>query len=130
VFINGTKLKLEGEDAADWRGFTPETLKWGVTYSRRPLMILLQWVHQGESSLQPIATMGPGAFRYLQPRTIMDANIEYVLSEKFSIFANGRNVLDAARVLHDYGPDTPGYARLRERQTNGSAISIGLKGRF
>ncbi len=130
VFVNGTKLRLEGENEADWRGFIPELLNWGVTYTRRPLMVRLNWSYQGENQLAPVATMGTSAFQFRQARLTMDANLEYFMRENMSLFINGRNIFNEPLLTYAYGPETPDYAKFRSTNYNGAAISFGVKGRF
>ena len=130
VFANGTKLKLEGNSEADWRGFVPESLNWGLTFSRRPFTVMAQWTYQGESQRAPVATMGTGAFTFRQPRTSMDLNVEYLLHGKFSLFANVRNVFNEYFTEHIYGPQTPDYARFQRDTNNGTQFALGVKGTF
>jgi TonB-dependent receptor len=130
VFVNGTKLKLEGEDEADWRGFVPESLSWGGSFTRRPFMILAQWSYQGESQRDPVATMGTNAFQFGKARTSMDLNIEYLVRGNISLFTNVRNVFNEYFSLLAYGPETPAYAKFRRNTNNGIQFAIGVKGRF
>lgn len=130
VFANGTRLRLQGNSEADWRGFMPKSLNWGFSFSRRPFTIMAQWTHQGESQRAPVATMGTGAFTFRQPRTSMDLNVEYLVSRKFSVFTNVRNVFNEYFTEHIYGPQTPGYARFQRDTNNGTQFAIGVKGTF
>jgi len=130
VFANGTRLRLQGNSEADWRGFMPKSLNWGFTFSRRPFTVMAQWTHQGESQRAPVATMGTGAFTFRQPRTSMDLNVEYLVSRKFSVFTNVRNVFNEYFTEHIYGPQTPGYARFQRDTNNGTQFAIGVKGTF
>lgn len=130
VFANGTRLRLQGNSEADWRGFMPRSLNWGFTFARRPFTVMAQWTYQGESQRAPVATMGTGAFVFRQPRTSMDLNVEYLLSRRFSVFTNVRNVFNEYFTEHVYGPQTPAYARFQRDTNNGTQFAIGAKGAF
>lgn len=130
AFVNGTKLDLDGNNEADWRGFVPEALNWGVTYSRRPFTVMAQWTYQGESQRAPVATMGANAYTFRQARTSMDLNIEYLFRPRMSAFANVRNVFNKYFTDWVYGPQTPDYAKFRVDNNNGTQFAIGVKGTF
>jgi iron complex outermembrane receptor protein len=130
VWANGTKLKLEGQNEADWRGFVPESLNWGMTFSRRPFMVMAQWTFQGESQRAPVATMGAKAFQFGKARTAMDLNIEYLVRGNVSVFTNVRNVFNEYFSMLAYGPETPAYAKFFRDTNNGVQFALGVKGRF
>jgi iron complex outermembrane recepter protein len=129
-FINGTKLRLEGGEEADWRGFVPEMLNWGVTYSRRPFTVMAQWTHRGKSQESPQAGLGPGSFMYRKARTSVDCNIDIQVRRSLSLFLNARNVFNAYYTDLVYGPETPDYARHRRHNNNGVQFAFGIKGTF
>ena len=130
AFVNGTKLELKGNSEADWRGFVPESLNWGLTFARRPFTVMAQWTYQGESQRAPVATMGAGAYTFRQARTSMDLNIEYLFRSRLSLFANVRNVFNEYFTDWAYGPQTPEYAKFRVDNNNGTQFAIGVKGTF
>ena len=47
VFANGTKLVLEGPSEAAFNAFTPESLNWGFSYTRRPVSFMAKWNYRG-----------------------------------------------------------------------------------
>jgi iron complex outermembrane recepter protein len=129
-FVNGTKLSLEGNDEADWRGFTPEMLNWGFTFSRRPVTLMAQWSYRGESQGGPVPALGPNVFLYKKARTGLDLNVDYQVRRNFSFFVNVRNVLRKNFSTVAKGPETPVYAKHTGNTNNGTQYALGVKGTF
>ena len=130
AFVNGTKLRLEGHDEADFRGFVPEMLNWGFTITRRPITFMAKWNYRSEDQRAPVAGMGPNAFQFRAARTVLDLNIDYQINTHMSLFANGRNVLNRRWIFENYGPQTPDYARQNSTRNYGVQFATGIKGAF
>jgi len=47
-----------------------------------------------------------------------------------AVFANFRNLTDATEDVAIYGPNTPGFAKLRQRDDYGSSWTFGVKSTF
>jgi outer membrane receptor for ferrienterochelin and colicin len=73
-FINGTKLDLDGDRDADFSAFTPESLNWGFSYSRRPVMFMAKWNYRGKRRLGALPALGPDAYAYDDRRVTLDLN--------------------------------------------------------
>ncbi len=137
VFANATKLDLSGPKSADFAKFIEESASWGVTYSRKPVVLALKWNYRGRQQLAAQtgtafqATGVNAGFReYYSPRTFLDANAEYQFSKRFTLFANARNILNVPQTLERYSPDSAAYSRKYRIEEFGVQIAVGLKGSF
>ena len=74
--------------------------------------------------------MASNGFEYYDSRYNLDANIEYQLSKRFTLFANARNITNVPQTLERYSPDTPDYSHIYRREEFGIQIAAGLKGTF
>ncbi len=128
VFLNGTKLELEGAQQANFSAFIPESANWGVNYTRRSFSVLAKWNYRGRQKGGPIAAVN--GFQYGEERTTLDLNVDVQLRKELYLYFNAQNVLNAPEVLLRYGPDTPAYARRYQVTTYGPQVSLGIKGTF
>ena len=134
VFVNGTKLKLSGPNNADFSKFITRSASWGITYSRKPVVLSVKWNYRGRQrlALQTGAAYGAtaGFQEYYAPRTFMDVNAEYQFSKRFTVFMNARNVLNEPQTLQRFNEVSPDYSRNYRVEEFGVQMSIGLKGKF
>ena len=131
IFANGTKLDLDGGAETDWRGFTPEILNWGVTFSKKPITVMAKWQYRGEAQMAPVAGLGTvDAFTVEGARTLLDLNAEYQFTRRLSFFANARNVFNVWYRTLAKGSLTPDYAALRNVRNYGAQYTMGIKGTF
>ncbi|MBI4622244.1 MAG: TonB-dependent receptor [Verrucomicrobia bacterium] len=130
VFANATKLELKGNRGADFSGFLPKTLNWGVTYSKKPIILMAKWNWRDRQQTTPFATFGPDAYNYLDSLIHLDMNLDYQLRKNVSLYFNGRNVFNVPPVTLRYGSQTPEYAKVGQTKNYGAIYSIGVKGTF
>lgn len=130
VFANATKLELKGNRGADFSGFLPKTLNWGVTYSRKPIILMAKWNWRDRQQTTPYPTFGPDANNYLDSLIHLDLNLDYQLRKNVSLYLNGRNVFNVPPVTLRYGSQTPEYAKVGQTKNYGAIYSIGVKGSF
>jgi iron complex outermembrane receptor protein len=130
VFVNGTKLKLYGEQRANFAGFTPESLNWGFNFNHRRLKVVARWNYTGERFRALVAALGPNGAQYTPRRTTMDLNVNFRLRPRLSAFANINNVFGVTDALLRYGDDTPAYARRTQDIDSSTLITVGVKGSF
>jgi TonB-dependent receptor len=130
VFVNATKLKLEGDTLADFTGFLPESVNWGFTVAWRRATVIAKWNYRGEQKAVSYPDMGPNAFRYPQPRMQLDLSLDVRLSRRVSLYANVRNATDEIQNEFAYGPQTPRHAREFYHGRFGRPFTLGLKGAF
>ena len=127
VFVNGTKLRLEGESEAAFNTFTPEGLNWGVTYSPRRLTLMAKWNFRGKRRLGSLAN---GAFEYDDRRLTLDLNVDYQLKKWIQLYASAQNVLNTRSVTMRYAPASPDYAKNYLTGAFGVGLTMGVKGSF
>lgn len=130
VIANATALHLEGPENASFARFIPRSGNIGMTFNRRPWIVMLKWNFRGRQRNSLQTSVAPNGFEYYRPRYNLDLNVEYQLSKHASVFANARNVTNVAQVLERYSPDTPGYSHLYRHEEFGVQIAVGVKGRF
>jgi len=130
VFINGTKLQLSGSQQADFTGFIPKNMNWGVTFTKKPVTLIAKWNYRGEQKGAAFPALGPDAYNYTAARTTLDLSGDYQINKRCSLNTNIRNVFNAYLVNTRYGSVTPGYAQPRQYRHFGVYFSAGIKGTF
>jgi len=130
VFANYTKLELEGAQGANFSGFLPKSANWGVTFSKKPLIVIAKWNHRGLEDRGAFAAFGPDGRSLFRPTTRLDLNLEYYLKPNLSLTLSARNVFNVRVVTLREGSQTPDYAKLGSILEHGIPFSVGLKGSF
>jgi iron complex outermembrane recepter protein len=128
VFLNGTKLELEGSQQANFNAFIPESANWGVSFNRRRINALAKWNYRGLQKGNGVAAVN--GFQYGEPRTTLDLNVDFQLRKELYLYLNVQNVFNTPEVLLRYGPETPGYARRYQITTYGPQMTMGVRGTF
>jgi TonB-dependent receptor len=129
-FVNGTKLDLKGDRIADFAGFVPETLNYGLTFSRKPVLLMMKWNYRGKQRNGAQPAFGPDAFTYQERRLALDVNFELQVRRDMFLFVNAQNVFNAPYITQIYGSRTPDYAKRSFTNHNGVGLTLGLKGSF
>jgi TonB-dependent receptor len=130
VFANATKLYLSGPSNAAFTSFVPETANWGFQFNWRRVSFSARWNYRGLNRLLPQPAFGSDGYQYIRARRILDISVAWQFSRHFSLVgAIGNALNDELTQLH-YGSATPGYARRSLNSEYGSAISLGIRGRF
>jgi TonB-dependent receptor len=130
VFVNATKLKLEGDQQASFTSFIPESGNWGASFSRKQFTGVVRWNHRGLDKRAALPTFGADAFNYIEARTTLDLSFAYQLSRRLSLTASVNNLFDEPQVALRYGAQTPTYARQFNTRNFGAMLALGLKGSF
>ena len=131
VFANYTRIEVKGDREADFSGFLPETLNYGVTYSKSRLIVMAKWHRRSDVEQGLQAYLGPDARAYIKGRTILDLNISFQLRRGTSLFLNARNALNERVDYLRYGSSTPTYAAMYQaRNYGGATFDLGIKGSF
>ena len=126
---NGTKLNLEGSNETDFNDFVPEAASLGLTYARKPIVVMLKWNYRGKQR-NVGTTVAPGAFQYTLARTNLDLNVEFQLTKHVTLFANSRNILNETRLFTRESAQTAPYARYWRDSPFGIQSAVGIKGTF
>ncbi len=130
IFANGTFLDLSGESSADFRGFIEETYNYGISYTGKKLDVKLKFNHRGEQVNRPQTLGGVAGYEYYGPRDYVDLNVEYAFTDKFSVFANARNIFNEQQTRLIYADVTPDWARTERTEEFGVQLALGVKGKF
>jgi len=130
VFINGTKLKLEGSQSADFSTFIPTTANWGVIFRKDRVSMALRWNYRDTVRGTLQSAFGPDAYNYSAAITKMDFTVGYALTPRLSVAGNVKNITDEDNYAWRYGSQTPDHARQSARRQYGALMSIGIKGSF
>jgi len=139
AWVNYTHLRVGGPNAADFVGFSPDSLSAGVNYIRPRFSVRLTATYQAETKrAEVLATPGtqaegfipPFTYEYQSASTRYGISAEYALSKKFALYVNLDDVFAKDRFLYRRAPDTPAFAQRAQRYVTPSYIVIGLKGSF
>ena len=132
VFVNGTMIEVSGANIADFSGFSPRTINWGVSYNSKRLTVQLNWNYNARRKLTPIvgAFIPADTYRYTPPWLNLDVSAEWRCTKNLAVFAGVRNVTNASTITEAYAPNTPSYARLVQDSPTGAIWNVGIKGSF
>lgn len=130
VFVNGTKLRLEGHQQASFSEFIPESMNWGFSLKKNPVIFMAKWNYRGGQVGTAQPTLGPDAFLSEEQRVTLDVNVIVLLSKRLSLFTNVQNAFNAPQLTMAAGSLTPHYASRRLTATSGTIVIMGIKGSF
>jgi len=131
AFANFTKIEVKGDREADFSGFLPQSLNYGLTFSKRGFIVMTKWHRRATVEQDLQVYLGPDARSYIKGRTILDLNVSYQLHRAASLFFNVRNALNERVDFLRYGSQTPAYASLYQaRNYGGATFDMGIKGTF
>jgi TonB-dependent receptor len=130
VFANGTYLRLEGDQRADFTSFVPRSANWGVSFNRKRMQISARWNYRGVNKRGAQPAVGPDAFAYFPASTRLDLSAAYQVSKRLTVVASVNNISYVPERTLQYGSATPDYARYRVFKEYGIALGLGIKGSF
>lgn len=132
VFANFTAQHLEGPTTADFTSFVQKTINYGLTYNRSRLTARVSVNERGRERRAVFTGAGveAGTYEYMAPRTTVDFSGEFRFARYFAAYATVRNLFNTPEDLERYGPNTPGYAKLRQRTDFRPLWTVGLKATF
>jgi iron complex outermembrane receptor protein len=132
--LNGTKLRLGGEKATDFRGFIEETGNFNIGFNKRPFSANITFNYRGRQKNAPQTGAQYGAtngfYEYYEPRTFVDLSGEVKISKHMSLFAGVRNLFNKQQVLQRYNDVSPVYSKNYRFEEFGVSVSAGIKGTF
>ena len=139
AWVNYTHLKVGGRNAADFVGFSPDTLTAGLNYIRPRFSVRLTAAYQAETKRAEVVVI-PGTsaegfipqstYEYQAAYTRYGISAEYALSKTFALYVNWDDVFAKDRLVYRRAPDTPAFAQTAQRYVSPSYIVIGVKGSF
>ncbi|WP_414663903.1 TonB-dependent receptor [Horticoccus sp. 23ND18S-11] len=127
---SGSILHLQGANGADFNRFIPKSGSMGLTFSRKPVVLMVKYNYRGRQRNSAQSGTAPNAFEYYDSRYNIDVNAEYTFSRRVTIFANARNILNTPQDLERYSPETPGYTHTYRTEEFGVQFALGVKGTF
>ena len=130
VFVNGSRLLLDGDQNADFSGFVPKSASWGVTFARSPVTVMARWNWRSLQRNGAFAALGTDSFNYVRARTHLDVSVDWQVRRNLALFFSARNVFNVPNEAMRYGSLTPAYARMFMVSEFGAQITAGLKGSF
>jgi TonB-dependent receptor len=133
VFANASAQRATGEGAANFAGYAPRTASWGWSLNRPKYALRMNWNYRSPQRRALIAvgrSIEPDTYNWGSKRLYLDVSADYVLNRRFTLFGSMRNINDQTEDSKIYGPNTPDYAKFRQRVDYGSAWTFGLRGTF
>jgi iron complex outermembrane receptor protein len=137
VFVNGTKLDLDGSNTADFTGFAPEKYAGGINFVRKRYFVKLNFTYQGETrgALQAVSAANgipADTYAYQGERLRVGINAQYSISRRFVLFGSMTDLQRPGFLVQSkrYADTTPENLRNVRRQELGSTIILGVKGTF
>ncbi len=133
TFLNASAIRATGDGAANFAGYIPRNYSWGLSLSRPKFNTKLSWNYRGAQRRGLIAanvanSIETNTYNWGSKRLYIDLTADYQLTRRFSLFMNMRNIADTFEDSKIYGPNTPDYAKFRQRVDYGSAWTFGLRG--
>lgn len=139
VFANFSSQRAKDTD--NMQDMNPFVLNWGFSLNRQKWNIRINENYRGiqrRGFVAPAFTNGvitngiePGTYNYRPKRLYIDISGEYYISRKLGLFASIRNLNGATEDTKIYGPNTPDYAKFRQRDDYGGSLwTAGIKGSF
>jgi len=130
-FVNVSSQRARGTD--NFQDMNPFTCNWGLSISRPKWNLRLNENYRGiqRRGLITGASIEPGSYNYRPKRLYIDVTGEYYLRRNLGLFFAMRNLNGATEDQKTYGPNTPSYAKFRQRDDYGGSLwSAGVKGSF
>jgi hypothetical protein len=110
----------------------PFVLNWGLSLTRPKFNLRINENYRGiqRRAVFTGASIEPGTYTYRTKRLYIDVSGEYYFRRSLGLFFALRNVGDATEDQKVYGPNTPKFARFRNRDDYAPLWTAGVKGTF
>ena len=132
VFVNFTRLELEGTALADFSGFNPESLSYGFNFVRPRFSLKFNMSYLGETRRAQTGSTGDYFWAGAKNRDTISA--EYSLTKHFSLYGQVADLIGGGYVdvQKQYNPNriVPDFARYQRLIGTGTEVTLGIKGRF
>lgn len=133
VNFNANFSSQRAKNSVDYlQDMTPLTLNWGLSLIRPKYNLRINENYRGVQRRADVVGRGiePGTFNYRPKRLYIDVSGEYYFKRSLGVFLSIRNIGSATEDTKIYGPNTPRYARFRQRDDYASLWTFGVKGTF
>ncbi len=111
--------------------FVRRSGSWGFSLSRPKFTYRMNWNYREPQRRGLIAvgrSIEAATYNWGSKRLYLDVTLDYNLNRRFTLFGSMRNINDQTEDSKIYGPNTPDYAKFRQRVGYGSAWTFGLRG--
>lgn len=122
-----------GRNTFDYfQNLIPFNLNWGLSFTRPKFNLRINENYRGIQRRGAVVgrSLEPGTYNYRPKRLYIDVSGEYYLKRSLGVFLSIRNIGSATEDQKIYGPNTPRYARFRQRDDYSSLWTFGVKGSF
>jgi iron complex outermembrane receptor protein len=130
VFANASSQRAPDGITRNFN-FVRSSGSWGFSLNRPKFTYRMNWNYRTPQRRGLIAvgrSIEPDTYNWGSKRLYLDVTFDYNLNRRFTLFASMRNINDQTEDSKVYGPNTPDYAKFRQRQDFGSAWTFGLRG--
>jgi TonB-dependent receptor len=137
--VNYTSMHLTGSATSDFSGFNPQTLMYGVSFTRPRYSVQFLMQQQGEvrrAAVAANATSGIPANTYLwqEPKKRPTLSATVNLTKHVSLYGTLSDFFHGGFVDRQFQYSTttqsPEYAKIQRLIEAGTTVTIGIKGRF
>jgi iron complex outermembrane receptor protein len=135
-FVNYTRSTLSGSTTADFTGFNPQTLSWGVNFTRPRYAVTFSSTEQKESKRAAVATsaVNPvGTYGWQGALKRYTLGLEYSVSRRLGFYASMSDFNapgGLVTIQKRYAPGTPVDLRTTRVTEWGQGVILGIKGEF
>ena len=136
VFINYTRSNLSGSTTADFTGFNPQTLSWGLNFVRPRYAVKFSSTEGKETKRAAVAasaTTPAGSYQWQGALKRYTLSFEYSFSRRLGFYASlgDFNTPGGYVIIQKvYAPNTPNNLRTIRVTEWGQSAIIGIKGEF
>lgn len=136
AFVNYTRSTLSGSTTADFTGFNPQTLSWGVNFTRPRYAVKFSSTEGKETKRAAVAssaTTPAGTYLWQGALKRYTLSIEYSFNRRFGVYASLADFNEPGGyviIQKQYAPGTPENLRTTRVTEWGQSAIVGIKGEF
>ncbi len=101
-----------------------------LSYQNTKLRLGFGWNFEGRIDGSTTTLGGEAGQLFVEERSLFDATMEYRLAKRWSLFASGTNIFNAARTNSRETAHLPNWARLQQEAAFGANYTVGVKASF
>jgi outer membrane receptor protein involved in Fe transport len=140
-FASYTNQRTTGPGQINFTFFAPELANARINYSKGKFQAAVgaNYTARRFAGLLGSATTTNERFggiannfrNYVPERTSVDVSMDYKIDNRWSVFANARNVFDAPNsIVDNYNDFSPEYSHMQRWESYGVLINLGVKAEF
>ncbi|MBI4623445.1 MAG: TonB-dependent receptor [Verrucomicrobia bacterium] len=130
VFANWTKRELSGSRTADFSGFFPSNISWGVNFVRPRYAVRFSSTYREE--LRGPLRVQPDIYDWSRANLSYQASVECRIGKHLEVYATWQDFNDKDSIigLKQFNAKTPDYAKDRQTLAAGPKAVVGIRGEF